>query len=435
MAASERRTLLTIAPRPSDLATMVQLGRNAVLLCVPVLVSAQSKPPARTPPASIDDLPSDSGLGSACVDVLTWPCWMVGNASAWNKADTGRFTLNELCENNAFTWAGAGADVPLSADVVGPTLRAKDACCICQPNTVGAPRPENPNNTVTVAAIRDARRPWGTLYDEANADYREFYNENSDIACEAPVYISYNTGTSDRFPMENSLRGYTWCDGSTCEAIGVTHVQRFNGPGYYLLDYFGDYDACLLATRPTEVIHEISHCEKQDDCGVARSPLCTGDPYYRDEEDEETARIEEEERAEEEMGQHMKYADEVEELEGERDEERIEARVSSCLAESGWSRQQCYAPPSLFPNPSCATVPGCEQKQLHRLADGTVCNACGAGVVCDNENDQFDEDGFLWLVEMEFIAIGVLYAIYGIGFVLVVRVCASPLFNTQLGVW
>ena len=263
-------------------------------------------------------------------------------------------------------------------------------------------------------------------------------DKNQDIACEVPTFISYNTGVeSGRFPMENSMRGYTWCDDSTCDGVtGADSLSNsyMSGPGYYLLTNFGDYDACVLAARPDEVIEEDSYCEDNEGtvaCGVATSPLCTGDAHYRDEEDETTARVEEEERAEEEIGEQMDDADRLEELEGVRDEERLEARISSCLSlvqqpPGTWQPKQCYAPPSLFPNPSCATVPGCQTKQLHLLADGTLCNACGAGVVCDNENRDFDDDGLLWIMMLELTVLGCLYGSCGIAFLIVVRTPVRP---------
>jgi hypothetical protein len=126
------------------------------------------------------------------------------------------------------------------------------------------------------------------------------------------------------------------------------------------------------------------------------------------------------------MGEQMTDADRLEEFEGERDEERLEARISSCLSPvqqpPGTGPKQCYAPPLLFTNPSCATVPGCEERQLHLLADGTLCNACGAGVVCDNENRGFDEEGFWWIMMVELAVLGCLYGFCGIALFIVVRI-------------
>ena len=160
------------------MARLLLMGRSAaVLLWLPLLVSAQrTKPPSPPTPVA----PDGGHGGSSCVDVLTWPCWMVGNASDWNKDDSsgGSYTLRELCVNNRFTWAGSG--VENSPDDVGPTLRAKDACCICQPDTVGTPQPEDPASTA-VATIVEARRPYGSLFVE-EPGHPENSDKNRDIA-------------------------------------------------------------------------------------------------------------------------------------------------------------------------------------------------------------------------------------------------------------
>lgn len=89
----------------------------------------------------------DAGGGAAtgCTDVLTWPCWMIGNASgcectrqahatgtsltrllALPSGNSG-YHLDQLCDNNNFTWSTVG-----NHDTLGPTVRARDACCICR---------------------------------------------------------------------------------------------------------------------------------------------------------------------------------------------------------------------------------------------------------------------------------------------------------------
>jgi hypothetical protein len=379
------------------------MHRSSWFLHVGLFAAVHVAQAQRAPPP-----PPSPTFETGCVDTLAWPCWMIGNASTWNKDDRSAYTLSQLCDNNHFTWSGGDGTSTLDAADAGPTLRARDACCVCQPDTQGTPQPQDgaPAGATGVELIVAARRPYVTSEDGYNA-------------CAAPSFMSYNIragATEEPFPMANSLRGYTWCDEQQqCEVDTALGNSGMVDPGYYLRNDFSHWDPCELAVesvRPPDFRAGQSilqqqvygdYCEADYDCGIATGALCTGDPDNEKDEDETEEYEVEYERGEEET-EYDRGEEEVSDEDRAREEELgFEGQVSSCI------NHKCYAPPSLFVNPSCAEVEDCISKRLHRLADGTLCNACGAGITCNAEARDDDDD---WLIFV-LIELVVVLCVYG----------------------